>query len=129
MQTPLEDTNPEAEILYSVNMDTQEVNVVFFRETTEDKKIDVTTESPTTDAEVELNETVNIKIEKPTQTEQLIEDTTEKPVDTTEKTLEELAKDSIETQIEKPEQVEKQVQTEIVPPAKLENPKPLFVEM
>lgn len=64
METPLEDTNLESEILYTVNIDTQEVNVLVDREITEDKKKDVTTESPTANVEVEVNETVNINTEK-----------------------------------------------------------------
>lgn len=68
METPLEDTNLESEVLYTMNIDTQEVNVVVDKETTEDKKKDVTTESLTTD--VEIN--VSTNIEKPT------EDSTEK---------------------------------------------------
>ncbi|XP_059074796.1 L-type lectin-domain containing receptor kinase S.1-like [Cryptomeria japonica] len=97
METPLEDTNPESKILYTMNVDTQEENVVVDRETTEDKTIDVTNES--------LAPEVEINIEK--HTEQSIGDTTEKPVETTEKPFEELAKKSsevpFETQIEKPE--------------------------
>ncbi|XP_059069861.1 uncharacterized protein LOC131859797 [Cryptomeria japonica] len=47
--------------------DTQEVNVVVDRETSEEKKKNVTTESPIADAEVEINDTINMNIEKPTQ--------------------------------------------------------------
>lgn len=58
MKTPVEDTNPKSEILYTVNVDTQEVNVVVEKETTKDNVKNVTTESPV--VEVEMN------IEKPT---------------------------------------------------------------
>lgn len=49
METPLEDTNPESHILYTMNIDTQEVSIVVDKETTKDKKEDVATEPPATD--------------------------------------------------------------------------------
>ncbi|XP_059070443.1 uncharacterized protein LOC131860094 [Cryptomeria japonica] len=64
----------------------KEVNVVVDRETTEDKEKGVTTESPTT--EVELN------IEPPSHGEQPAEVTTKKSVDTIDKPSEEPAKES-----------------------------------
>lgn len=105
METPLEDTNLEFEVLYTMNIDTQEVNVVVDREATQDKKKDVTTESSTVDVEVEVNDTIHISTEKPTQTEQTIEETTsrplEEPVDKTEKQSGEPTMDSAEVQTEK----------------------------
>lgn len=60
METPQEDTNPESEILYTMNIDTQEVNIVVDKETTEDKKKDVATKSPTADVEIGVSNTINI---------------------------------------------------------------------
>lgn len=60
METPLEDTNTESKILYTINIDTQEVNVVVDRKTIVDKKEEVTTESPVANVEVEVNDIVNI---------------------------------------------------------------------
>ncbi|XP_059067598.1 uncharacterized protein LOC131858385 [Cryptomeria japonica] len=95
------------------NEDTQEVNVVVDRETTEDKEKDVTIES--LDVEVELN------IEKPTQTEQSTEDTTEKLVDIIDKPSEDLTKQSSKAQTE-------ELATEIsekLSETHLEKPKPI----
>lgn len=107
METPQEDTNPESKILYTMNIDTQEVNVVVDKETTKDIKEDVTTESPIADVEVEVNDKVNISIEKPTQTEQLAEDTTgktlEEPIVKTKKQSGEPVMDSAKVQTEKSE--------------------------
>lgn len=79
MEAPLEDTNLESEVLYTMNIDTQEVNIMVDKETTEDKKKDVATEPLALDVEVGVSETINISTKKPTDTEKPAEDTTEKP--------------------------------------------------
>lgn len=106
METPQEDTNPESKILYTMNIDSQEVNIVVDKETTEDKKKDMATKSPTVDVEIGVSDTVNISIEKPTQIEKSVEDTTGKPsealVDKIEKKSKKPAVDSVEVNTEKP---------------------------
>lgn len=46
MDIPHEDTNPDSEVLYTVNIDTQKVNIVVDKEST--SKIDVATRPPAT---------------------------------------------------------------------------------
>lgn len=55
IKIPFEDTNLEFEVLYTINIDAQEVNVVVDRQTTEDKRKDVTTKSPVTAVDVNIN--------------------------------------------------------------------------
>lgn len=89
METPQEDTNPKSKILYAMNTDTQEVNIVVDKETTEDKKKDMATKSPAANVEIGVSDTINISTKKPTQIEKLAEDTSgkpsEAPVDKTDK--------------------------------------------
>lgn len=53
METTHEDTNPDSEVLYIMNIDTQEVNIVVDKESSE--KRDVATEPPVEDTSVETN--------------------------------------------------------------------------
>lgn len=53
METTHEDPNPNSEVLYTMNIDTQEVNIVVDKETIE--KRDVATEPPTKKIAVETN--------------------------------------------------------------------------
>lgn len=101
METPHEDTNPESEILYTMNIVTQEVNIVVNKETTEDKKKYVATEPPTIDVEIRVE----------TQTKQSVDSlSTRMVVDTkpteleqqTNKPVEKLVVDSVEVHTEKP---------------------------
>lgn len=66
METPHEDTNPESNFFYTMNIDTQEVNIVVDKESTE--KIDVAIETPAIDVEIGVSDTVNISTKKPTKT-------------------------------------------------------------
>lgn len=71
METPHEDTNPESEILYTMNIDTQEVNIVVDKETTGGKKKDVATEPLAIDVEIGIETQTEQSVDpKPTQLEQ-----------------------------------------------------------
>lgn len=62
VETPHEDTNRESEILYTMNIDTQEVNIVVDKESTEEKKKDVATEQPTDNVGTQAE---NVEVETP----------------------------------------------------------------
>lgn len=84
METTHEDPNPDSEVLYTMNIDSQEVNIMVDKETIE--KRDVATEPPIENIAVEINveDTVgNIEIGIKTHTEQSTDPLDTGKIDTT----------------------------------------------
>lgn len=106
METRHEDTNPESKIMYTMNIDTQKVNIVVDKETTDEKKY-VATKPPTENVEVEthgeqivkhiqigmVTDTIDANIEKPTDGILTVENT--------KKPTESLVVDSVEVHTKK----------------------------
>lgn len=111
MDVSQEDTNPNSEVLYTVDVDTQKVNIVVDKDTTD--KIDMTSEPPETDntdntegKEVDDNIGQQEETQTKTQTNQQIEK---------------------QAKQQAPEQ--QHVNVETMPPATGEQQKPLLKEM
>lgn len=132
VDTTHEDTNPESEILFTMNIDTQEVNIIVDKDITKIKN-NIANNENIAEQPIE-NIEVGIQIE---QAEQIVH--TEKPLDNGINTgsvdagivkltkIEILTIDNIEVPTEKLTDI--QVHVEIAKPIIIERPKPLLVEM
>lgn len=98
-----EDTNPNSEVLNIVDVDTQKVNIVVDKDTTD--KTDMASEPPVTDN---------------------TDNTEGKPTDSA---IEQQAEQQTEQQVEQQAPAQEQVNTESVPPTAAEQNKPLLKEM